>query len=185
MKIDFTNMPNGSSKLSFIFRYYFNIIRTWYLFSFIYPWVEYRGFVRVMKKTSFGRMNISIGHNVQFGDFCNIASDVKIGNYVLIAGRVCFIGKNDHDFKVPSQYIWNGKRNDNEPTIVEDDVWIGHGSIIICGVRIGKGSVIASGSLVNKDIPPCEIWGGVPAKKIRDRFNSLEEKMKHLEFLEQ
>lgn len=48
------------------------------------------------------------------------------------------------------------------------------------GITIGKGSIVAAGSVVTKDIPPCEIWGGIPAKKIRNRFNTEEEKKYHL-----
>lgn len=61
--------------------------------------------------------------------------------------------------------------------------WIGHGAIILAGVRIGKGSIVAAGSVVTKNIPPCEIWGGNPAKKIKDRFDSEEAKIKHIEWL--
>ena len=48
-------------------------------------------------------------------------------------------------------------------------------------VKIGTGSIVAAGALVTKDIPPCEIWGGVPAKKIKDRFNNESDMRKHLE----
>lgn len=183
MKIDYANMPNGASKSSFALRYIFNILRTWYLFHIKYPWVKYEGFVRVMTNTSFAKMDIRIGHNVQFGQYCNVASNVYFGNYILMAGRVCFVGKNDHEFSQPGKYIWQGKRGSDGTTIVEDDVWIGHNATIIAGVRIGRGSIIAAGSVVNKDIPPCEIWGGVPAKKIRERFFLSEDKEKHLLFL--
>ena len=183
MKIQYSNMPAGESKLRFALRYCFNIGRTWLLFRIKYPWVKHKGFVRVMKGTSFAKFPIEIGNNVQFGDYCNVASPVVFRNNILMAGRVCFIGRNDHDFSVPAQYIWNGKRGDDGICIVEDDVWIGHGSTIIGGVRIEKGSIIAAGSVVTKNIPPCEIWGGVPAKKIRDRFNNLKDKNNHLSFL--
>jgi acetyltransferase-like isoleucine patch superfamily enzyme len=56
-----------------------------------------------------------------------------------------------------------------EEIIVEDDVWIGTSCIVIKGVTIGKGSIVAAGSLVNKSIPPFQIWGGVPAKFIKNR----------------
>ena len=48
------------------------------------------------------------------------------------------------------------------------------------GVTIGRGSIVAAGSVVTKDIPSCEIWGGVPARKIRDRFETEEEKKYHI-----
>lgn len=182
MKIDFSNMPNGSSKYSFVIRYILNICRTWYLFHIKYPWVQYHGFIRVMKGTSFAQnMDIQMGHNVQFGNYCNIACNVHFGNNILMAGRVCFIGKHDHAFNVPGQTIWHGERGDNGVTIIEDDVWIGTGAIIMSGITVGKGSIVAAGTVVTKDIPPCEIWGGNPAKKIKDRFPSAIDRQKHLE----
>lgn len=181
MKIDFHNMPKGAGKFSFALRYFMNVVRTWYYFHIKYPWVEYEGFVRVMPHTSFAKgMNIKIGHNVQFGNYCNVATDVVFGNNILMAGRVCFIGKKDHQFDTPGILIWNSFRGDNGTTIIEDDVWIGHNATIVGGVTIGKGAVIAAGSVVTSNVPPCEIWGGVPAKKIKDRFESEEEKKKHL-----
>ena len=51
------------------------------------------------------------------------------------------------------------------------------------GVTIGTGSIVAAGSIVTKNIPPCEIWGGNPAKKIKDRFITLEEKQLHLKLI--
>lgn len=179
-------MPKGANKLSFTLRYVMNIVRTWYIFHVKYPWVKYNGFVRVMPHTSFAKgMKITIGHNVQFGNYCNIASDVHFGNNILMAGRVCFVGKNDHTFSTPGKLIWNSKRGENGMTIVEDDVWIGHNVTIVGGIRLSKGSIIAAGSVVNKDVPPCEIWGGVPAKKIRDRFILDKDTQKHLNYLNQ
>lgn len=181
MKIDYCNMPNGGSEINFTLRYLFNMLRTWFLFHFRYPWVKYNGFVRVMKGTTFAQnMDVRIGNNVQFGDYCNVASNVYFGNNILMAGRVSFVGRQDHTFSIPGKTIWLGERGDNGTTIIENDVWIGTASIIMSGITIGIGSIIAAGSVVTKDVPPCEIWGGVPAKKIRDRFKSEEEKRKHL-----
>lgn len=181
MHIDYSNMPNGSNKTSFTIHYLFNILRTWYLLQIQYPWVRYKGFVRIMKGTSFAQnMDIIIGHNVQFGNYCNIACNVHFGNNILMAGRVCFIGRHDHEFNIPGQTIWHGERGNNGITIIEDDVWIGTGAIIMSGITIGKGSIIAAGAIVTKDVPPCEIWGGNPAKKIKDRFNSEKERQYHL-----
>lgn len=178
-------MPNGASKRSFALRYIFNMIRSWYIFHVRYPWVKYHGFVRVMKGTRFAQnMDVVIGNNVQFGNDCNVSSNVHFGSNVLMAGNVQFVGKHDHTFSVPGVTIWDGERGDNGITVVEDDVWIGTSSIVISGVTIGKGSIVAAGSVVTCNIPPCEIWAGIPAKKIKDRFDSEADKRKHLEYLE-
>ncbi len=184
MKMDYSNMPNGSGKINFTLRYLFNMSRTWFLFHFRYPWVKYDGFVRVMKGTAFAQnMDVRIGHNVQFGDYCIVASSVHFGNNILMAGRVSFVGRQDHTFSTPGKTIWSGERGDNGMTIIKDDVWIGTASIIMSGVTIGTGSIVAAGSVVTKDIPSCEIWGGVPAMKIKDRFRSNKDKEKHLSLI--
>ena len=171
MKIDYHNMPKGAGMTTFAIRYIMNIVRTWYLFHLKYPWVKYNGFVRVMAHTTFARgMKISIGHNV-------------FKNNILIAGRVCFVGRNDHQFDTVGELIWNSSRGYNGITIVEDDVWIGHSATIVGGITIGKGVVIAAGAVVTQDIPDCEIWGGVPAKKIKDRFSTISEKEHHLRYI--
>lgn len=177
-------MAIGSNKLKFAVGYILNKFRSELLFRISYPWIIRKGgFIRIMKGTRFAKRDIIIGNRVQFGVDCRVVTDVHFGSNVLIASRVLFIGKNDHLFSSPGEYIWDGARGESGLTIVEDDVWIGDGCTILAGVTIGKGSIVATSSLVNKSIPPCEIWGGVPVKKIRDRFSTEEEKNKHLEFL--
>lgn len=179
------NRRIGTSDKVAAIRHFACRLRTWYYFHI--KWrgkVKYTGFVRVQHHTTFERKDIKIGHNVQFGPYCRIMNGTDFHNNILIAGSVIFTGKNDHRFDIPGQTIWDGARTEDGKTIVEDDVWIGHGAIILAGVRIGKGSIVAAGSVVTKDIPPCEIWGGNPAKKIKDRFTTEEEKMYHLAFLE-
>lgn len=183
MRIDYSNIENGVSHTKFTLHYIYNILRTWIYFHIRYRNIKYKGFVRILKGTTFGNFPIELGHNVQFGDYCNISTPAKIGNNVLLAGRVCFVGRNDHDYRESGKTIWQSSRKVEGATIVEDDVWIGHRATIIGPITIGRGSVIAAGAIVNCDIPPCEIWGGVPAKKIRDRFKTEEEKEKHLTFL--
>lgn len=175
--------PGWSSFMLYVFRRAC-IIRSWYYFHIKFRGrVKYRGFVRVMHHTTFENKGISIGNNVQFGPYNRIMAVVEFHNNILMASSVVFIGKNDHQFNISGQTIWDGEHGKDSKTIVEDDVWIGHGSVILGGVRVGKGSIIAAGSVVTKDIPPCEIWGGNPAKKIKDRFSSEEEKQTHLSYL--
>lgn len=184
MKINSNNKPRGISKANFLVRLLYNRIRTFYLFNIKFPWVKYSGFVRVMKGTEFAKMDIRIGDHVQFGQYCSISSNIVFGNYILVAGKVGFVGKVDHAFNEPEKLIWEGEREKTALTVIEDDVWIGHGAIITGGVRIGRGSIIGAGSVVTKDVPPCEIWAGIPARKIKDRFDCSQNKVRHLFFLE-
>lgn len=65
-----------------------------------------------------------------------------------------------------------------KPIVIGNDVWVGHGAIILKGVKIGDGAVIGAGSVVTKDVAPYAIVGGVPAREIRKRFSN--EKIKEL-----
>ena len=77
-------------------------------------------------------------------------------------------------------YSWKGLNN---ITHIGDDVWIGYGAIIMSGVNIANGSIIAAGSVVTKDTEPYSIYAGIPAKKIKDRFPTKEEVSKHLDLI--
>ena len=103
----------------------------------------------------------------------------------MIAGRVCFVGSHDHIYDVPKSYIWDNPRGDNGLIVIEDDVWIGNRVTVVGPVKISRGAIIAAGAVVTRDIPPCEIWGGVPARKIKDRFEFLNDKTNHMRFLEE
>ena len=119
------------------------------------------------------------GEYISIGDHCLINHNnllqagkskygsITIGNYVHTGVNVMFMAFN-HGFyttEIPT------KEQDymDAPIVVEDDVWIGGGSIILSGVTIGKGAIIAAGAVVNKDIPPYAIVGGVPAKVLKYR----------------
>lgn len=182
--IEYANLKNGESRTAFALRYRLNQVRTWWKFHVCFPWVRYRGFVRVMPHVNFAKnMDVVIGNNVQFGVYTDVAAPVHFGNNVLVGGGVRFVGRRDHEFEVPGQTIWQGKRGENGLIKVGDDVWIGASSVILSGVRIGSGAIVAAGSVLTRDVPPCEIWGGNPARKIRDRFPE-EDKRKHLTFLQ-
>lgn len=66
---------------------------------------------------------------------------------------------------------------DFKPIHVGHHCWIGTGATILQGVNIGDGAVVAAGAVVTKDIPPYEIWGGIPAKCIRRRTSNLQYKI--------
>ncbi len=103
---------------------------------------------------------------------------LKIGHYCSIGDNVTFLLGTDHEMDHISTYpfkvMYMGEENESVSKgdiIVDDDVWIGHGSIILSGVHIGQGAVIAAGAVVSRDVPPYAIAGGVPAKVIKYRFN--------------
>lgn len=182
--INLSNVRKGDAKCVTYIRHFLNNYRTWYKFHVKFPWVKYNGFVRVMRGVSFAKgMDIRIGHNVQFGPYCETITSTHFGNNVLLASNVSIVGRLDHTYTSPEKTIWEGERGNNALTIIEDDVWIGARSVIMSGITIGKGSIIAAGSVVTKNIPPCEIWGGNPAHKLKDRFININDKFKHIEYL--
>lgn len=99
--------------------------------------------------------------------FDNNEEKLIIGNYCSIAENVTFLLGGEHDYKCMSTFpywthILNKKpfksTNTKGPIIIEDEVWIGFGALILSGVKIGKGSIIGAGSIVSKDIPPYAIY---------------------------
>jgi acetyltransferase-like isoleucine patch superfamily enzyme len=134
------------------------------------------------------KQKVVIGKNFYIGRDSFIESDVVIGDNVIWANRVALVGRYDHHFQqvgVPvrlasqirdKDYNWLGL---NSLTTIGDDVWVGYGTTIMSGVTIGSGSIIAAGSLVTKDVEPYTIYGGVPAKKIKDRFDTEEDLNEH------
>ena len=136
--------------------------------------------VNIERKAWFGSgVNIIIGDNSGLGINSSIPNDTIIGENVMM-GPNCYILQADHAFDATNIPMILQGHSEHKQTIIEDDVWIGTAAIIMSGITIGKGSIVAAGSVVTKDIPACEIWGGVPAKKIRNRFRTEEQIKKHL-----
>ena len=151
-----------------------------------YPWVKCNAnFTRIKYDTDIAspHKDVTIGEQVQFGRHCRVSCDIEFKNSILVAGNVKFCGKDDHITNIPGRLIWNSGRGDKYKTIVGNDVWIGEGAIIVAGVSIGDGAIVAAGAVVTKDVAPCTIVGGNPARFIKDRFCSIEEKEKHLNYL--
>ncbi|VAW12757.1 Maltose O-acetyltransferase [hydrothermal vent metagenome] len=132
---------------------------------------------------------ITIGDNFYIGRDSQIETDCIIGDNVIFANKVAIVGKYDHHYQklgwpirlAPrirnKHYSWKGL---NQITVIEDDVWIGYGAIIMSGVKIQKGCIIAAGSVITKDTEPYQIYGGNPAKKIAPRFESQEDLKNHI-----
>lgn len=115
-----------------------------------------------------------IGDKLIIGKFCAVATGVKFimnGANHNIAGFSTYpfpIFGNGWEQALPPDYAFPNRGD----TVVGNDVWIGYASVIMPGVRIGDGAVVASCSLVAKDVPPYSIVGGHPARVIRARFDA-------------
>lgn len=110
--------------------------------------------------------NTFIGTGVEF----NIRKSIRIGSSGLIASGCRFID-GDHCFKDLDVPMRNQAHTDLG-IVIEDDVWVGANAVVLKGVTIGQGAIIAAGAVVNRSVPPFEIWGGVPAKQIGSRISS-------------
>lgn len=139
-----------------------------------------------------------LGFGSYIGENCNI--NAKIGKYCSVAGNVTtvggkhptkdFISTHPAFFSTRKQagftYISEDKfcekeyAEGNYSVIIGNDVWIGFGAMLMEGIKIGDGAVIAAGAVVTKDVKPYSIVGGVPAKEIRKRFSDEE-----IEFLKE
>lgn len=125
--------------------------------------------------------DVRAGAYSYIGPGCIVYPKVTIGDFTMLANDVMIIG-GDHNFKVAGVPSVFAGRDILKPTTIGKDVWIGARSIIMTGVNIGDGAIIAAGSVVTKDLEPFGVYGGVPAKKIRERF-SVEERLKHEKIL--
>lgn len=116
-----------------------------------------------------GSGTISLGEYSYIGSFSVVGSNdmISIGNNVIIAQNVS-IRDTDHNFSNTDRPM-NQQGITTAPVIIENDVWIAHGAIILKGVKIGTGAIVAAGAVVSNDVPQYAIVGGVPAKVIKFR----------------
>lgn len=132
--------------------------------------------------------SIEIGDHSYLGHEVNIETNCRIGRHVLIANRVALVGRRDHDFRTPGVPVrfghWVGSAKAPSPfrgdaVRIDDDVWLGYGAVVLSGVHIGRGAIVATGSVVKSDVAAYTIVGGNPAVAIGKRFATQEEIDQH------
>ncbi len=128
---------------------------------------EFGSFCAIDSQTSIGKHNY-------FGNYV-VITKAKIGNYCSIGDHVV-IGPGNHDYRnVATSALFVEKEPYGEFTrqdcLIGSDVWIGAQAIILRGVTVGHGAVIAANCVVTKDVPPFAIVVGVPGKVIKYRFD--------------
>ena len=132
--------------------------------------------------------NIEVGDDVTmgFGDILIAAeSRILIGNKAMIGPNVMIIA-GDHNTTTVGKFMYDERvklPEDDQDVFIEDDVWVGAGAIILKGVRLGRGSIIAAGAVVNKPVEPYTIVGGIPAKRLGVRFCDPQTLLRHDEAL--
>ncbi len=117
-----------------------------------------------------GDISLDDRANIGFNCYISSTNSVKVGKDVLVAAFTYIVGGGNYkldNFDVPinQQYDFDGKGG----VEIEDDVWIAAHVVILDGVRVESGSVLAAGTIVSKNVPSMSIVGGIPAKVLKER----------------
>jgi len=127
--------------------------------------------------------DLVLGEHTYIGYGAMIGKKVSIGAYTMLGPCVFCMG-DDHRYDLVGVPTIFAGRPTLRPTIIGRDVWIGARAIILPGVEIGDGAIVAAGTVVSKSIPACEIHGGTPNRKIKDRFKNEDDRARHLRALQ-
>lgn len=133
--------------------------------------------------------NIFVGDDVSLGRKPTLIasrSSIRIGNKVMFGPEVTIIGGN-HNTTFLGKYMTDVRDADKKPeddlgVVIDDDVWIGTRAIILNGVTVGRGAIVAAGAVVTRNVPPYAIVAGAPARVVKFRWN-VETILQHEEIL--
>ncbi|AWW30601.1 acyltransferase [Echinicola strongylocentroti] len=116
-------------------------------------------------------VGLKVGNNSSIGPYAYIGCSgyIEIGDNVMMSPRVSIYSENHNFGDTENPMIEQGVTRSFAK--IEDDCWIASNSIILAGVTVGRGSVVAAGSVVTKDVPPYSIVGGNPAKLLKTRLD--------------
>ncbi len=122
------------------------------------------GFIRISSKA---QLTLG-GENIYFGYNTHIGTNLTVGSNVLVASNVSFVG-GDHDHEARDSTMFASSRPVMRGIIIEENSWIGHGVIILDGVKVSAGSVIGAGTILTKSFPCNSVVVGNPGVVIKRR----------------
>jgi acetyltransferase-like isoleucine patch superfamily enzyme len=133
------------------------------------------GFAWIQPGVTFVESNrLAVGRHfgVNTGSYLNAIGGITIGDYVLIGSNVTISsGRHPIEGRLPPVFA---RPSVPDPIVIEDDVWIGAGAVIMPGVTLRRGTVVGANAVVTKDTDEYAVVVGIPARKIRDRDRPAE-----------
>lgn len=112
-----------------------------------------------------------IGHDttINYQTLISCARSVTIGNHCRLAGEIKIFDNNSHPTDYRARRVDGGRMSaeDVAPVVIEDDVWIGTGALVMKGVRIERGAIVAAGAVVTKSVPAFSVAAGNPARVVK------------------
>jgi len=123
-----------------------------------------------------GGQGVTIGEYVHVASFCHVnigGGRAIIGDYASMAsGSKVLSGTNtEHGLSMSAAARAHLQHIERTVTMVDEFAFLGTNSVVLPGVRVGRGAILAAGAVATRDIPDWEVWGGVPAKPIRRRVS--------------
>ena len=111
---------------------------------------------------------------ISSGFYCAVIKKCTIGNRIMF-GANCSILGGDHNYSGPTENMrFNKKLGDNREIVIEDDTWIGHGSVLLKKSFIGEGTIVGANSVVNAKLLPYSVYVGHPAKFINPDLKNIQ-----------